>query len=151
MAQTLNDLPVSQLEAHIRKSTLLDGFTFEGQNYPALETQFEFFDEAVMNQPDNKTTRFVTILSGGDQSAIPSHYAERTIKIILSGLPIYDKLEAAAMRGLAEQLVNWLRLNPSGTDCIYGITVLNGANGPFKQDSGRFSYEIDALVGFSVT
>jgi len=156
MASTLDDLPVSQLEAHIRKSGLLDGFTFGGVDYPALVRQYEYYDESYMNKVDpklninNKELRFVTILSGGDQSAIPSQYAERTMKIIISGLPVYDKVEAAAMRGLTEQITDWLRSNFDDTGCIYGMTVLNGAQGPFKDDSGRFSYEIDALVGFSV-
>ena len=148
MALTIDELPVAQLENHIRKSGLLDGFTFEGVDYPALNVQNEFFQEDLMNQ--NKEDRFLTIMTGGDQSSFPSFEAERQMTIIATSLPGGDKYEAVVIRAFTEQLNNWLRTNVDGTDCIHKLTVLDGTNGPYEQDTGRFNYEINMLVGFSL-
>ena len=150
MASTLDDLPESQLWEYIRRSNLFDGFTFEGVDYPAPILQFQFYDESIMNDADNKNNWYVTIYSGGDQSALPSFAEERAMTILFSGPVNYEKLTSAAVQAWCTQFTKWLRFSRGGFGCITGINLQQTDVGPLKQDAGRFEYYSDLLVSFSV-
>lgn len=144
--ETIADLEVSQLEAHLISGGFLSTFTdIYGDNQPAPMTQLDEIDETKL--ANNSRVVMIRTTGGITNPATRYQYKERIMTIVILGNQ--GKQDRVIIKGLADSMEKWLIANPSDGQCIFNI-VSSGVNGPFIYDSSRRAYEITLSVSFNI-
>ena len=144
---TINGLEESQLRAHLVSGGFLTSFTdIYQENQPAPVVQLQEIDETKIN----KNQRAIMIRTTGNitNPTTRYQYKERTMTIVVLGNQ--GKQDRVIIKGLADDMEEWLVANPQDGNCIFNI-VSSGVNGPFIYDSSRRAYEINLSVSFNIT
>ena len=143
---TIEGLEVTQLSNHLKSGGFLAAFTdINGNSQPKPVIQFEEIDETKIA----KNNRAVMIRNTGGitNPATRYQYKERLMTIVILGNQ--GKTDRLIIKGLADDMEEWLIANPMDGNCIFNI-VSNGVNGPFIYDSSRRAYEISLAVSFNI-
>ncbi len=143
---TIADLEVSQLEAHLVSGGFLTSFTdIYGDAQPAPVVQLDEIDETKISN----NARAVMIRTTGNITNASTRYQYKERNMLIVVLGNQGKQDRVVIKGLADAMEEWLVANPQDGGCIFNI-VSSGVNGPFIYDSSRRAYEINLSVSFNI-
>lgn len=143
---TIADLEVTQLSEHLKSGGFLAAFTdINGNAQPKPTVQFEEIDETKITK--NGRAVMIRTTGGITNPATRYQYKERLMTIVILGNQ--GKSDRLIIKGLSDDMEEWLIANPMDNGCIFNI-VSNGVNGPFIFDSSRRAYEISLVVSFNI-
>lgn len=146
MATTIADLEEKQLEEHLIAGGFLVAFTdILGNAQPAPEFQVFELDTTVLKK--NERAVMIRDVGGVSNASTSTMHKIRNMVVVVCGKTSEE--DRIVVRGLAEDMNNYLIANIDDGGCIFDITS-SGVSGPFTLADSRRIYEINLSVKFNI-